>query len=1074
MKKLCLLMSLLAALAATSATVRAAVPTPQVGTFSDAQLAAARHEAATAPQPSQPGWEDLEQMRLDREQFEGNALTLNSTDDDATHYARGQTMIIHVFVSHNGGTWTSTDRGDAGAKAEVAKQHYLANAPADANLHFDHEGTNAYYYYSVDLNQTIPYSGMDGALTETALVALGVSDSDGDGLYVDDFSIGLMDWNGGWDNVIIVFEPYVNGRAWASYGVARCVLYLDDTGNVFAHEWGHVFGACDEYVENGECNGGIDCGACQSTYLDDVINNGNCQLASCPSDVSCLMINNTFTNICNYTLNHWGWVDEDSDGILDWVKRRTTGNNFVNIYEIPHNGYALWNNTTDGYVACQKWNTWSAIGLRSPSTADYDLKMYGDDNHNYLLATSSYSGQTVDIIASDYNHDRLSNEHLIVNRYTGASDNYRLQWESGTGMLYPDGLARAGSWQGYYVVRCWDLPLYAGETVSFTLDVTAGNLDLGMALFKSNGAEYHVGRSSAQWTKDAGGVGGTETYSYTVPSDDVYGFVVFANSAVDGNYTIQIGPTVATLSEETPFYSGVDLRLFQYTPNASAWSIVGTRPDAGQNVGVRLFSDSEFQNELANSDSYGSGAIEFDVADYNGLIYNTDYVRVLNHTATGNHRTEWEHDNDIISGVVNESWTSPHIGKIWDCYMNGTDNYFVREYHSGSLDTGIYMFSSADGDRYKERNEYAGASNFHPASDGGEWFTIGSTAADWYGLAQIVNDETSGSYSLWFGPKIAMAEDASHRRTEEVVFGSASVTTTYWSVFGVRPYGGDNASVWLYADDAYTITSLKASDQDAGKVNFVVADFNHTPTGTFYPRYRRTLGSQGFDVEWEGGSELFVWTPGTNQMVDRVWPVHDVIEAFDLYVPAGNTIQIKVEDMGSGTNMDLAVALFKSNGAEYYATLGNAVASADVNGVGGSESITYTFPSTDYYGLVIWTNGDVDSDANYRIRLIDPATASVDGVIPTRFDLTSTSANPFTSIAALHYALPRAGMADLGIYDVTGRLVRTLVDGPVAAGNYAADWDGRDDGGNPMPSGIYFARLRAGGEEKRLKLVRSQ
>jgi hypothetical protein len=1068
MKKLYLILLLLAAPAAQAAMIE-----PMRGTFTEAQLQAARQQSVTAPQPSQPGWEDTEQMRLDQEHFD-RAITLNSTDDDATHYARGQTMIIHVFVSHNGGTWDATERGDAGAKAAVAKDFYLLETPADANLHFDHEGTNAYYYYSVDLNINIPDSGMTGDLTETCLATLGVNDGDADGLLIDDFSINLQNWDGGWDNVIICFEADQTGRAWASYGAARCALYTDDTGNVFAHEWGHLFGACDEYVEGGECNGGINCGACQSWYLDDTINNGNCQLASCPSDVSCLMINNTFTNICNYTLNHWGWVDEDSDGILDWVKRRTTGNNFVNIYEIPHNGYALWNNTTDGYVINQQWNSWSAAGLRSPAGADYDLKMYGDNNHNFLLASSAAGGQTIDIIASDYNHDRLSNEHLIVNRFSGNTDNYRLQWESGTGLLYPDGVARAGSWQGYYVVRCWDVPLYGGESVSFTLDVTSGNLDLGMALFKSNGDAYHVGRSSAQWVRDAAGVGATETWTYNVPSDDVYGFVVFANSAVDGQYTIKIGPTVVALAEESPFYSAVDLRLYEYTPNAASWSIVGTRPDAGQNVGVRLFSDSEFQNELANSDSYGPGAIEFDVADYNGLIYNTDFVRVVNHTATGNHRTEWEQDNDLITGVVNESWTSPHVGKIWDAYMNGDDNYFVREYHSGSLDTGIYMFSSTDGDRYKDRNSYAGASNFHPAADGGEWFTIGSTVADWYGLAQIVNDETSGSYSIWFGPKLNLAQDASHRRTEEVVFGTANVNSTYWTVFGVRPYNGDNASVWLYGDDAYTITSLKASDQDAGKVNFIVADFNHIPTGNFYPRFRRTLGTQGFDVEWEGGSELLTWTPGVNQMIDRTWPTHDVIEVFDLYVTAGHTVQMKVEDLSGGSNMNLGIALFKSNGAEYYATLGSAVASADVNGVGGSETMTYTFPATDYYGFVIYTSGDVDGDATYRIRLIDPATASVEGTIPTQLDLTSVTANPFTQGSSLRYALPQAGTVDLGIYDVAGRRLKTLVQEGRPAGSFAADWDGRDDGGNPVPSGIYFARLRAGVEEKRLKLVRSQ
>jgi flagellar hook assembly protein FlgD len=60
------------------------------------------------------------------------------------------------------------------------------------------------------------------------------------------------------------------------------------------------------------------------------------------------------------------------------------------------------------------------------------------------------------------------------------------------------------------------------------------------------------------------------------------------------------------------------------------------------------------------------------------------------------------------------------------------------------------------------------------------------------------------------------------------------------------------------------------------------------------------------------------------------------------------------------------------------------------------------------------------------------------------------------------------------VFDVTGRLVRRLVDGTLPAGDHAIEWDGRTDAMGSMPSGVYLYRLEAGGEavERRMLLLR--
>jgi hypothetical protein len=71
--------------------------------------------------------------------------------------------------------------------------------------------------------------------------------------------------------------------------------------------------------------------------------------------------------------------------------------------------------------------------------------------------------------------------------------------------------------------------------------------------------------------------------------------------------------------------------------------------------------------------------------------------------------------------------------------------------------------------------------------------------------------------------------------------------------------------------------------------------------------------------------------------------------------------------------------------------------------------------------------------------------------------------NPAGGEAEMFFALPEAGPASLRIYDGQGRRIRTLVGGDRPAGRQSAHWDGRDDAGHTVRSGVYFARLAAAG-----------
>lgn len=82
-------------------------------------------------------------------------------------------------------------------------------------------------------------------------------------------------------------------------------------------------------------------------------------------------------------------------------------------------------------------------------------------------------------------------------------------------------------------------------------------------------------------------------------------------------------------------------------------------------------------------------------------------------------------------------------------------------------------------------------------------------------------------------------------------------------------------------------------------------------------------------------------------------------------------------------------------------------------------------------------------------------------VRPSVFALSHAYPNPFNPSTQIDFALPSATPARLHVYDVLGRVVRTLVrdESPRAAGFYSVRWDGRDQSGRAVASGVYFFRL---------------
>jgi hypothetical protein len=108
--------------------------------------------------------------------------------------------------------------------------------------------------------------------------------------------------------------------------------------------------------------------------------------------------------------------------------------------------------------------------------------------------------------------------------------------------------------------------------------------------------------------------------------------------------------------------------------------------------------------------------------------------------------------------------------------------------------------------------------------------------------------------------------------------------------------------------------------------------------------------------------------------------------------------------------------------------------------------------------------GDLELTArdamNADLEFVLGATAVED--LPTVYRLAGNFPNPFNPKTVISFDLPEAQLVRLAVFSANGRRIATLLDAQMAAGSHSAVWDGRDEHGDQVASGVYFARIEAG------------
>ncbi len=220
-------------------------------------------------------------------------------------------------------------------------------------------------------------------------------------------------------------------------------------------------------------------------------------------------------------------------------------------------------------------------------------------------------------------------------------------------------------------------------------------------------------------------------------------------------------------------------------------------------------------------------------------------------------------------------------------------------------------------------------------------------------------------------------------------------------------------SAWIPWDDPDDITPMQ---NYAGDV--VLASVTSNPLGVETPRPSAVLTGGGVTVTWrltaEGG------------------------EGCHLYRRSGDREPVRLTD-----------ELLRPRGTEFSYT----------------DPATGILPGTVLYYSYAVVHGGSEDQHSPEVAL------TLGGVPVNRARLLANVPNPFNPMTEVRFETAENGHVRVTIYDVTGRLVRTLVNEDMGPGPHSRLWQGRDDAGRPVPSGAYYLRLEANGNLDHRKVM---
>jgi subtilisin family serine protease len=253
----------------------------------------------------------------------------------------------------------------------------------------------------------------------------------------------------------------------------------------------------------------------------------------------------------------------------------------------------------------------------------------------------------------------------------------------------------------------------------------------------------------------------------------------------------------------------------------------------------------------------------------------------------------------------------------------------------------------------------------------------------------------------------------------------------------------------------------------AGTVGLLLAqpDWANAGPSAIKARLQSTARADAFT----GSVPNSVWGAGKLNAAAALAPLfalHIQHPAKGQYIPPGKPDSVQVVLAGAPAD-SIAFSLSLDGGVSYPIFLGTltAVAPGPPRSLAWWVDGSYATGAAKIRGVAYRVGGNVTAYSDSLFLIAAPTAVEIADATPAaRFTLESNVPNPFNPETMIRFATAQAGRVTLVVYDIHGARVRTLVNEWTPAGSFRARWDGRNDHGTAVASGVYLYELREGGK----------
>ncbi len=131
----------------------------------------------------------------------------------------------------------------------------------------------------------------------------------------------------------------------------------------------------------------------------------------------------------------------------------------------------------------------------------------------------------------------------------------------------------------------------------------------------------------------------------------------------------------------------------------------------------------------------------------------------------------------------------------------------------------------------------------------------------------------------------------------------------------------------------------------------------------------------------------------------------------------------------------------------------------------------YHYTDIGPFTVTLIVSGPAGSDTTSKVNFIQAFVKDGAGCVPHSFELYQNYPNPFNPGTKITFAVAERGHVSVRVYNARGRHISTLQNGVLGPGRYSRYWNGTGDGGEAVPSGVYFCRADTGNQTKVVKMV---